>query len=174
MPGDHKYSAPDRPAKDTADDIRHAIAIWNRDALDPSPVGAWDMPPATTIGGSEAIVRFQLRGLEVLLRCESQKTYTQNLRCCFLALDAMRMNERRGIADTLRQAYAALPAPTIQRDPYEILGVRPDMSIDDIEDWYSLKVKRAHPDRNPDDPDAAKKTAELNGAIERIRAERAK
>lgn len=166
-----KYVAPDRPAKDTRDDLEHAISIWNRDA-GAKVVGAWDMPPSTTIGGREALVRFQLRGEEVLLRCDSQKTYTQNLRCCYLALDAMRLNERRGIADTMRQAYAQLAAPAVQRDPYEVLGVRSDMALEDIEDLYAIKIKRVHPDLNPDDPDAQRKTSELNDAIERIRVER--
>lgn len=166
-----KYVAPDAPVQTTTRDIKHAIEIWNRDA-GAQVVGAWDMPNPTKIGGAEALVRFQLRGEEVLLRCESQRTYSLNLRCCFLALDAMRLNERRGIADTLRQAYAALPAPAKQRDPYEVLGVRSDMSTDDIEDLYAIKIKRVHPDLNRDDPDAAKKAAELNDAIERIRKDR--
>lgn len=154
----------------TMADIKHAIEIWNRDAKEEA-VGKWDAPPSSTIGGNEAILRIDLRGRPVTIRCDSQRTFTQNLRCCFLALDDMRMNERRGIAETMREAYAMLAAPVLQRDPYEVLGVRSDMPIEDLEQWYALKAKRLHPDTNAG-KDTTKEMAELNDAMDRIRKER--
>lgn len=141
---------------------------WERDDKgDVLIIGDYDFPVPQDIGGTEAILRFELRGQRITIACKSQSTYRQNLRCVGFAIEAMRMNEKRGIADTLAKAYMQLPAAKVKRDPYEVLGVRKDTPIDDIKDMYKIKAKRLHTDKGGND----EAMAELNEAWEEIQKE---
>lgn len=135
---------------------------WNND--DWKAIGEHDFPVPEKVGSAEATVRFELRGTTITVSCSSQVTYRQNLRCVAFAVEAMRMNEKRGIADTLAKAYLQLGAPQQKRDPYEVLGVRPDTPLDDIKAMYLVKAKRLHGDVGGDD-EAMK---EVNEAWEEI------
>ncbi len=75
------------------------------------------------------------------------------------------MNEKRGIADTLAKAYLQLAAPAQKRDPYEVLGVRPDTPLDDIKAMYLVKAKRLHSDVGGED-DAMKEVNEAWAEIQ--------
>lgn len=68
-----------------------------------------------------------------------------NLWALAIGLDAIRLNEERGLDDVAVQMYQALPAPR-QRDPWEVLGLRSDADMDAIEAVYRAKAKRLHPD----------------------------
>lgn len=149
---------------------------WNNDK--PRTIGAYDFPAPEKIGGSEASVRFELRGAGVTMRCSSQGNYRLNLRCLFYAVEAMRLNEKRGIADTIREAYAQLPPPSMTpatavnpfqfTDPYDVLQVARGADLDICEAAYRSAVKKVHPDTagvNADD----RKAAALNAAIEKVR-----
>jgi hypothetical protein len=79
------------------------------------------------------------------------------------------LNEVRGIADTLRQAYAALPppgTPVMKRDPYEVLGISHDQPMAVVDAVYRAKAQTAHPDKGG--TNAA--WLELQDAYERIKA----
>lgn len=54
-------------------------------------------------------------------------------------------------------------------DPYKVLGVSPDASDEEIKSAYRRLAKQYHPDRNPNDPEAAKKMQEINAAYEQIK-----
>lgn len=54
-------------------------------------------------------------------------------------------------------------------DPYKVLGVSPDASDEEIKSAYRRLAKKYHPDRNPNDPEAAKKMQEINAAYEQIK-----
>ena len=54
-------------------------------------------------------------------------------------------------------------------DPYKVLGVSPDASDEEIKKAYRRLAKKYHPDRNPDDKEAAKKMQEVNDAYDRIK-----
>lgn len=69
-----------------------------------------------------------------------------NLWALRIGLDSMRLNELRGLGDVLREMYLALPAPTKERDPWEVLGLRPDADRETVDAVYRNKAKRAHPD----------------------------
>ena len=74
----------------------------------------------------------------------------------------------RGIADTMANAYAQLAAPTSARDPYEVLGVRPDAPIAIAEAAYRTLAKTTHGDVGGDDEEMKV----LNDAIERVKSDR--
>ena len=48
--------------------------------------------------------------------------------------------------------------------PYDLLGARPDMDGDRIKRLFRERLRRVHPDRNPDLPRAEELTRELIAA----------
>lgn len=54
-------------------------------------------------------------------------------------------------------------------DPYQVLGVSPDASDEEIKRAYRKLAKKYHPDANPGDEQAAKKMQEINDAYDRIK-----
>ena len=55
------------------------------------------------------------------------------------------------------------------RDPYQVLGVRPDATDEEIKQAYRRLAKKYHPDLNPGDEEAARKMQEINAAYEQIK-----
>lgn len=156
----------------TASEIVRELRKWNVDTrAEGGAVGNYELPRVLKAGTHKvkAGVKFDLRGTWINVECDSQWAYKDNLRCVLFAVQAMRMNEKRGIADTLRKAYLQLEAPKEERDPYEVLAVRPDAPLAVIEASFKALLKERHPDK-PSGSDALMK--ELNAAMERVRAER--
>lgn len=56
-----------------------------------------------------------------------------------------------------------------KRDPWEILGVRPGASEDEVHAAYRALARKWHPDRHPDDPSAADRFREIREAYGRIK-----
>lgn len=134
-------------------------------------VDSWELQPSREPYRSEpqgVRVRFVLRGQEIRLEMASQNTAASNLRVLRLGIEAMRLNEVRGLAEVVQSAYLQLAAPTTQRDPYEVLGVRPDADLEIIEAAHRALAKRHHPDVGG----SAEAMAEINAALERILGER--
>lgn len=103
---------------------------------------------------------------QIRLEMGKQATAQDNLRVLTLAIQSLRLNEVRGIADVVREAYIMLPAPAAKRDPYEVLGVRPDTDPDIVRAAYRAAAAKLHPDVEGGD---AGKMAELNAAYEEIK-----
>lgn len=105
-------------------------------------------------------------GRELVLTYNKQERSVDNARVLFLAIEALRLNEVRGIDDVMREAYMALPPPPDERDPYEVLGVRPDASRAMIDAAYRIKANEVHPDKGG----TSEQMAELNAAYEKAKA----
>ena len=61
----------------------------------------------------------------------------------------------------------------MSRSAYDVLGVSPDASKDDVTKAYRKLAKKYHPDLNPDDKHAAQKMSEINAAYDAIKNGRA-
>ena len=57
----------------------------------------------------------------------------------------------------------------LDRDPYQVLGVSPNATEDEIRQAYRTLAKKYHPDLNPNDPAAAQKMNEVNEAYDKIK-----
>src|SRR5207302_10676957 len=86
-------------------------------------------------------------GKPVTLVMGKQNRAVDNLRVLYLAVEAMRLNERRGISEVIESAYVQLAAPPEVKDPYEVLDIRDNAPLEIAEAAYKAKVKNAHPDR---------------------------
>ena len=108
---------------------------------------------------------YHKNGKTVTLVMGKQNRAVDNLRVLYLAVEAMRLNERRGISDVLESAYLQLAAPTQAIDPYELLEIRPDTSLEVAEAAYKAKVRKVHPDRGG----SSEQMKALNRAIDEMR-----
>lgn len=54
-------------------------------------------------------------------------------------------------------------------DPYQVLGVSPNASDEEIKSAYRKLAKKYHPDLHPGDEEAAKKMQQINAAYEQIK-----
>jgi hypothetical protein len=108
---------------------------------------------------------YNKQGKTVTLVMGKQGRAVDNLRVLYLAVEAMRLNERRGISDVLESAYLQLAAPTQEIDPFELLEIRPDASLEVAEAVYKAKVRNLHPDRGG----STEHMKALNQAIDEIR-----
>ncbi len=148
-------------------EIVRELDRWNKDTKEEQEsgvVGSYDFVVPQAVGGKAAAVRFVLRGQTISVDCDEQPSYRHNLRAVFYAIQSMRMNEKRGISDTIRKAYLQIEASSTIKDPYEVLGVRPDASIEDIKSMYKIKANRLHTDKGGD----KEQMQELNEAMESI------
>src|ERR1051326_3871534 len=108
---------------------------------------------------------YHKHGKTVTLVMGQQNRAVDNLRVLYLAIEAMRLNERRGISDVLESAYLQLAAPSEAIDPYELLEIRPDTSLEVAEAAYKAKVRKVHPDRGG----SSEQMKALNRAIDEMR-----
>ena len=91
-------------------------------------------------------VRFEKNGQTIVLSMADQERPVDNLRVLTLGIEAIRLNEVRGIGQVMREAYLQIAGPRARRDPYEVLGVLRDSDVEVVRAVYLAKAKKLHPD----------------------------
>lgn len=102
----------------------------------------------------------------VEMQLGTQSTAAKNLSSIAITLEAIRMQERRGFGGIAAAHYLALSAPVTARDPYEVLGVRPDAPPEVAAAAFRELAKTAHPDHGGTE----EQMTELNEAIDAVNA----
>lgn len=128
--------------------------------------------PRGTETPEEATVTLVIRWAEptrpdLTLCYNQQRRAVDNIRVLYLACEALRLNELRGIDDLLREAYLQLPPASgaeVILDPYAFFGVARDVEKDDLNALVRSRSARAQGDQ-----DAQKK---INLARDAIYVER--
>jgi len=130
-------------------DLRATFEKWG--------IRQWDVECAVPVSRSksflgvderEVILSFFKDGAEIRLPMSDHGRPVDNLRVLTISVEDMRMIERRGLNKLYAQAYLQLEGPKnpTKRDPYLVLGVRPDAPAEVIEASYKALAKRMHPD----------------------------
>lgn len=154
---------------DTKGDMARMFATWRvREWEISCPSRAYDSPNLPRENKAVTVrYRHPKTGQFTEITIDRFTRPVDNQRAIFLGLDAIRLNEARGLGEVAEQFYAGLlAAPVRERDPYEILGIRPDASLDVAEAVYKMLAKTAHPDAGG----STERMTELNAAIEKVRA----
>lgn len=120
-----------------------------------------------TLTECTVVLRYTKAGVSIQLVMDKQARAVDNFRVLYLAVEAMRMNDQRGLTDVVRQAYAQLPAP-VEQSAYSALGARPEWPMEQIEQAYRQKARQVHPDSGG----STAGMAEINAAMDAIRKER--
>ncbi len=136
------------PFGDTVADLHDEFARWG--VSDAVIVPRREPSPRADQGVS---VEWSRAGQPFHLTMEKHPAAYQNIRVIYFAVKALRENEMRGLTDIMRDAYLQLAAPAKERDPWEVLGVRPDAPREVVEAAYRAQAKRLHPDAGGSDAD---------------------
>lgn len=108
-------------------------------------------------------VYFELKGKRVVLACDCWNSVAANIHAVALTVGAMRGIDRWGVSEVLERAFTgftALPAP---QSPFEILGVPPTATREEIREARNRLALKHHPDIDPQAGDAM---ARINKAFD--------
>jgi hypothetical protein len=110
---------------------------------------------------------FKLKGRDTVLACDRWNRVADNIIAIAKHIEAIRGMDRWGVGsvDQVFTGYQALPAP---EQWWQVLGVSPAATIDDINEAYRRLAPRAHPDQGGSDAAMAR----LNAARDQGRRER--
>lgn len=100
-------------------------------------------------------VYFTLKGRGMVMACDRFDNAAANMRSLGLAIEALRQLERHGGGTMIEKAFTgfvALPSP---KSPYEILGLQPGATEEEIDAAYRRKAMAVHPDRGGSAADMA-------------------
>jgi hypothetical protein len=141
--------------------------------LAPAMLWQWlagEVLPASFLAEGFAVAAAPL--LYVATRVRMRRAHAEELAelSAFAALDPDRLIERRRAAADAEEANAAADdahaydevpeAPLVASTWFEVLGVFPAASLDDVKQAYKLKIKQNHPDRVASMAPAFKELAE--------------
>lgn len=171
----------------TLDDIQESfrkagIRVWNVTPTRPAKTKVQHHSPEER---TVTLTFTAKNGRQVTLTTNRQPRAHDNLRVLYLVVEALRLNELRGfaqeMAEAYRQSYPALPGPGVPQqpqtpagpgavDPYAVLYVRRDAPLVVCEAAYRAMAKAWHPDHSG----RADWIVTANAAIEQIRKEKSK
>ena len=152
--------------EETLWDLENTMKLWGITEWEVSyPRGALSKAWQQSEADRTVKLTYRKQGKPVTLLMGKQKRAVDNLRVLYLAVEAMRLNEKRGIGEVIESAYLQLAAPAQAIDPYEMLEIRPDASLEVAEAAYKAKVRNVHPDRGG----STEHMKAYNRAIEEIR-----
>lgn len=157
----------------TMGELEQSLDKWGASEIDVNyPKGARSEKWFQDIEDRRVILRYKKNGAESVLTMDKQSRAVDNLRVLYICIESIRMNERRGFGELMQQAYVQLAAPVHKKDPYEVLGVFQDSSLEVCESVYRTLATRYHPDNAETGSNGL--FIELNEAIEEIRRKHGK
>lgn len=112
-------------------------------------------------GDPGAAVYFELKGKTIAMACDKWNRVADNIAAIAKHIEALRGQDRWGVGtlDRAFTGYEALPAP---EQWWNVLGLKRDATLAQVEEAYRLGAKMAHPDRGGSDAAMAR----INGAYE--------
>lgn len=110
-------------------------------------------------------VYFTLKKQQFCFACDRWDKVGDNIQAIRHTIAALRGIERWGTGDMVQQAFTGFVALPSQDNPYDVLGVKPNATHDEIEDSYRQKAKMCHPDRGG----SVEAMQKLNDARNRLR-----
>lgn len=151
--------------RDTMGDLEALFSMWGITQWQVRPMREPDHRSHWATDKARVEIDYERKGVQVHVEIDKHPYYYQNLRVLYMALKAARENQMRGLDDVMTQIYGMLPSPAVDRNPYEVLGVREGAPREVIEGAYKALAHKHHPDRGGD----ASLMAGINAAWERIK-----
>lgn len=91
-------------------------------------------------------VYFERRGKQMTFACDKWDRVKDNMRSIQRTIEAIRGIERWGASEMMERAFQAFEALPPPKSCWDILGVSPGASREDIRAAYKAKARDAHPD----------------------------
>jgi hypothetical protein len=98
-----------------------------------------------------AAVYFLRKGKQMTFACDRWDRVQDNIHAIAKTIDAIRGIERWGSSDMMERAFAAFEALPAPEQWWQVLGVRSDATVFEIDRAYRDLAKDAHPDRGGSD-----------------------
>lgn len=93
---------------------------------------------------------FTYKGKQMCFACDRYRNAQDNMHAISLTISALRGIARWGTGDMMEAAFSgfmALPAPKMEDEPHEILGVERNAARSEIEYAYKRLAAQHHPDK---------------------------
>lgn len=126
-------------------------------------------------------VYFMLGGKPRVLCCDAWKSVEANMRAIAITVRDLRRIQKRGVSDFLPRAYSGFETKQLPDEAgpdaggawWQVLGVSPDASEEEIHRAYRQRAKETHPDTGGSHEDFHRVTEAFNEAIFHLEEEAA-